>query len=155
VQSETAAPEMSQMGSVSDPSDKSRLLSLFLCSVCIITLVALGALDAELGDQHSAVEKRRRMGLSIYVSSLDWERDSSVLVEICVLAMTAGLYFIVRARGVGRVVGALCSLLTVQALLLFPSSVREMSDMPALGTGVVVLQLWKYGPLLLVAEQAS
>ena len=116
------------MGTVSGSSDISRLLSLFLCSVCIITLVVLGALDAELGDQHSAVEKRRRMGLSIYVSSLDWKRDSSILIAICVLAMTAGMYFIVRARGVERVVGALCSLLTVQALLLFPSSVREMSE---------------------------
>lgn len=93
-----------------------RLACCFMYALLI--LIFLGTLDAEFGDQHSSLSRRRRTGVSIYISFIDLERDNMALVATCSLANFAAIYIILRQEGFKRFGAALCSLFIIQAFLM-------------------------------------
>ena len=91
------------------------MTSIFLC-----TLVYRGALDAELGDVHSDLRRRHRLGISLYLSgSDDIEQFKRFLVTMCCVVL------VVVGWRLGRIEGKEC--LCRQTLLIGHLAVKWLA----------------------------
>jgi len=85
----------------------------------VVLLIVIGALDAEVGDQHSSVQQRRRMGMSIFISFIDFERDNPIIVSTFSLSIFVAIYWNMRAQGLQNIVFAASSSMLIIFVLLF------------------------------------
>jgi len=88
-----------ELGEVLTTQPTRRTKRMLSFAFVVVLLIVIGALDAEVGDQHSSVQQRRRMGMSIYISFIDFERDNPIIVSTFSLSIFVAIYWNMRAQG--------------------------------------------------------
>ena len=89
----------------------------------LLALFLSGVLDAELGDQHSDVERRSKMGVSIYISISNRLPNRYVSVALMCTGLIVG--YILRNEGPRSYCFAICSMVSVlQVTMVIPTLLR-------------------------------
>jgi len=108
-----------ELGEVLTTQPTRRTKRMLSFAFVVVLLIVIGALDAEVGDQHSSVQQRRRMGMSIFISFIDFERDNPIIVSTFSLSIFVAIYWNMRAQGLQNIVFAASSSMLIIFVLLF------------------------------------